>query len=327
MRAITQLRAELDHAREAFETAAVGLIVVTPDGIFRQANPAFCAILGRPREDVEGSSFRRFTHPDDVARDEEHLKLAMSNQDLPGSVDKRFLRPDGTEVWVRRHSTVVRDAAGNVRFIVTAITDLTEQRARDRALAHTAAELERHLHFTRALLDAIPNPVYFKDPQGRYQAYNRAWADIFGRGEDWIGRTVADMFEGDLALLHQERDRMLLDRPSSTTYEALVPGDDGQKRQMLYNKVSFVDQRGEVAGVIGVVTDVTHYKETERALEASEARFRVLTESSLDLISIIAEDGTLLYQSGALRTLVGYDPADTIGKNVYDLIHRDDVET
>jgi diguanylate cyclase (GGDEF)-like protein/PAS domain S-box-containing protein len=105
-----------------------------------------------------------------------------------------------------------------------------------------------------------------------------------------------------------------------------VPNAEGEIRQMLYNKVSFVDQAGEVGGLIGVITDVTQYKETERALEASEARFRVLTESSLDLISVMAEDGTIVYQSAVLRNLVGYDPGETVGKNVYDLIHRDDVE-
>jgi diguanylate cyclase (GGDEF)-like protein/PAS domain S-box-containing protein len=96
---------------------------------------------------------------------------------------------------------------------------------------------------------------------------------------------------------------------------------------MLYNKVSFVDQRGEVAGLIGVITDVTRYKETERALEASEARFRVLTESSLDLISVLDADGLIQYQSPALRHLLGYEPADTVGKNVAELIHQDDVDT
>ncbi len=105
-----------------------------------------------------------------------------------------------------------------------------------------------------------------------------------------------------------------------------MPTALGESRQMLYNKVSFVDQQGEVAGLIGVVTDVTRYKETERALEASEARFRVLTESSLDLISVIEADGTLRYQSGALRSLLGYDPADTAGKNVFEMVHRDDAD-
>ena len=82
-----------------------------------------------------------------------------------------------------------------------------------------------------------------------------------------------------------------------------MPTASGERREMLYNKVSFVDQRGEVAGVIGTITEVTRYKEAERALEASEARFRVLTESSLDLISVLDAEGTILYQSPALRHL------------------------
>ncbi|HXS52744.1 MAG TPA: EAL domain-containing protein, partial [Usitatibacter sp.] len=128
------------------------------------------------------------------------------------------------------------------------------------------------------------------------------------------------------AVEHEARDKPLYERPASTTYEMLVPTTDGDTRQMLYNKVSFVDQEGAIAGLIGVITDVTRYKETERALEASEARFRVLTESSLDLISVVDADGTLRYQSGALRALLGYDPADTVGRNVFDLVHGDDAE-
>jgi diguanylate cyclase (GGDEF)-like protein/PAS domain S-box-containing protein len=80
-------------------------------------------------------------------------------------------------------------------------------------------------------------------------------------------------------------------------------------------------------GLIGVITDVTRYKQTESALETSEARFRVLTESSLDLISVMDEDGTIRYQSPALRALMGFDPSETVGKSVFDMIHRDDVES
>ncbi|MBK6982672.1 MAG: diguanylate cyclase [Betaproteobacteria bacterium] len=101
---------------------------------------------------------------------------------------------------------------------------------------------------------------------------------------------------------------------------------EGQDREMLYNKVSFVDQEGRLAGLIGTITDVTKYKETERALEASEARFRVLTESGLDLISVIGVDGAIHYQNAALGNLLGFDPTETIGRNVFDLVHREDVD-
>jgi diguanylate cyclase (GGDEF)-like protein/PAS domain S-box-containing protein len=328
---VTAVTQEIPHSQteligEAFERSPVGLVVVNGDGTFRQVNRAFCLITGYAREELEGQSFRRFTHPEDIARDEELLRRVRAGTETPGIVDKRFIRKDGSEVWVRRDAGVMREASGDALCIVAAFIDVTEQRVKDRALQNAASELERHLHFTRALLEAIPNPVYFKDREGCYQAYNRAWAELFGSGVDWIGKTGGDVVDPAILALHQERDRTLLERPSSTTYEALVPNAEGETRQMLYNKVSFVDQRGEVAGLIGVITDVTHYKETERALEASEARFRVLTESSLDLISVIEEDGTILYQSGVVRNLLGYDPSDTVGKNLFGLIHGDDAE-
>jgi diguanylate cyclase (GGDEF)-like protein/PAS domain S-box-containing protein len=436
-------RIDFDLVREAFDRTSVGLVVITPEGVFRQVNQAFCDITGYSRAELEGQSYKLFTHPDDIARDEEHLRGVRGGADLP-SVDKRFVRKNGTEVWVRRSAAATRDASGQVRIIVGAFIDLTEQRLKDRALhqmngfltaivenspiaiyttdpegiisfwnpaaerifgfpraealgrrapfippeksdeaaairarvlkgeilnglelqrrradgstitIHGAAaplrdetdaitgllvacvdvseakratgELERHVHFMRALIDAIPNPVYFKDREGRYQVKNRAWEELFGGGHDWTGKTVRDIFGAEVAAQHEERDRMLLERPAATTYEMVMPTTEGERREMLYNKVSFVDQHGDVAGLIGIITDVTRYKETERALEASEARFRVLTESSIDLISVVDETGILLYQSAALRHLLGYDPADTLGKNVHNMVHRDDAE-
>ncbi|MGZ5065174.1 MAG: EAL domain-containing protein [Usitatibacter sp.] len=437
-------RIDLELIREAFEHAPVGIAVVTPDGVLRLVNRALCQMIGYPRAALEGQPYRNFVPAADVPADEEHLRGIRAGGEPPESVDTRFVRNDGVQVWVRVSASLIRDAAGAPRYVVSSVVDLTEQREKDRVLRQTngflaavvenapvaiytadldgivnfwnpaaertfgftaeqamgrnapfipesrreearelrrrvlagevlsglelerqradgsaimihgaaaplrdesdrvtgllvacvdvsearraTAELERHLHFTRALLDAIPNPVYFKDREGRYLAYNRAWSDLFGRGGDWIGKTGFDVFDAAVAREHQERDRPLIERPSSTTYESTVPGPDGSPHQMLFNKVSFVDQRGDVAGVISVVTDVTRYKQTEGALEASEARFRVLTESTIDLITVCDADGTMQYQSGALRQLLGFDPADTVGKNVFDLVHRDDVD-
>ena len=312
-------RAELDLAREAFDRTSVGLVVINTDGVFRTVNRAFCEMVGYSAEELEGQSFRRITHADDIPRDDELLREIRGGGDPQGPVDKRFLRKGGGEIWTRRTATVVRDPSGGARYIVGAFLDLTQQRRGDLAL-------QQQMHFTRALLDAIPNPVYFKDREGRFGLYNRAFDDLFGPGRDWIGKTVHDMFDGESARDHQDRDRPLLERPASTTYEMRTPTGTGENRQMLYNKVSFVDQRGEVAGLIGVITDVTRYKETERALEASEARFRVLTESSLDLITVVDAEGRILYQSPALRHLLGFEPGETVGRNVADLVHRDDLE-
>ena len=76
--------------------------------------------------------------------------------------------------------------------MLVACVDVTEAR-------RASGELESHLHFTRALIDAIPSPVYYKDRQGRYQIHNRAWDELFGGGANWIGKTVFDMFDANIA--------------------------------------------------------------------------------------------------------------------------------
>jgi diguanylate cyclase (GGDEF)-like protein/PAS domain S-box-containing protein len=437
-------RLEVELMREAFERTAVGLVVISPEGVFREVNHAFCEMLGYSREELEGQSFRRFTHPDDIVRDEEQLRAIRSGVDLPGPIDKRYLKKGGGEVWVRRVAAVARDASGQAKLVIGAFFDLTEQRARDRELHNmnafltavvetspvaiyttdldgmvtfwndaaerifgytreqsigrlapfisedkreeagrlrgrvlsgetltglelerrradgttivvngsaaplrdeagdvtgllvacidvteakrSAAELEHHLHFTRAMLDAIPNPVYFKDREGRYVTFNRAFNEIFGPAEEWRGKRVSDMLDPETARAHAEQDRPLLDKPSSTTYEKTMTRGEGQPRELLYNKVTFVDRSGDVAGLIATITDVTRYKETERALEASEARFRVLTDSSIDLISVLDAAGNIQYQSAALMNLLGYDPTATIGHNIAEFVHRDDLD-
>ena len=435
---------DLELAREALDRTPVGLVLDSLDGICLLANRTFCELVDYPAQALRGLSFRAITHPEDIDRDEAALNRLTAHGEIPGSVEKRFVRPDGSIVWVQRSTSLIRGVGGEVRFMVSAFVDLTERRAKDRAIYQmnefltavvenspiaifttdpegritfwnpaaertfgykreeamgqrapfvpdtkreeaatlrqrvlggevltglelerqradgstiyingaaaplrdendrvtgllvacidtteaklTERELGRQLHFTRAMIDAIPSPVYFKDREGRYKVYNRAWDDLFGGGQSWIGRTVFDMFERELADVHHDRDKTLYEKPASTSYEAKVPTAAGGELEMLYNKVSFVERSGDVAGLIGVITDVTRYKEAERALEASEARFRVLTESALDLISVLSEDGIITYQSPALKHLIGFEPAETIGKSVFDLVHRDDAE-
>jgi len=299
------------------DNSPIAIYATDFDGVITFWNPAAERIFGYSREQAIGgfAPFVQEDKKDEAAQVRRRLIAGEVLHDL--ELVRR--RSDGQLVTIRGAGAPLRDDNDRITGLLFACTDVT-------AAKRASMDLERHLHFMRALIDAIPSPVYFKDREGRYQLKNRVWEDLFGGGKEWSGKTVNDMFDHEIAAIHEKHDRMLLDRPSSTTYEMQMPIATGEDRQMLYNKVSFVDQRGDVAGVIGVITDVTRYKETERALEASEARFRVLTESSIDLISVIDAGGVMQYQSAALRHLLGFDPVESVGRNVFDLVHKDDAE-
>ncbi len=228
--------------------------------------------------------------------------------------------PTARTIHIDGSAAPLRDEDNRIVGLLVMCIDVTEAK-------RTEAAFKQQLHFTRALIDAIPNPVYFKDREGRYQVYNRAWDELFGDGSDWVGKTVHDMFDEPIAAPpRRARPAAPRQRRPRCSYEALVPTTDGRRREMLYNKVSFVDQAGKVAGLIGMITDVTRYKETERALEASEARFRVLTESGARPHLGARRGRHHPLPEPALKNLLGYDPAETIGRNVFDLVHRDDVD-
>jgi diguanylate cyclase (GGDEF)-like protein/PAS domain S-box-containing protein len=157
----------------------------------------------------------------------------------------------------------------------------------EHASAVRAAEgLREQLSFIQQLIEAVPQPIFFKDAaERRYLGVNRAWERFFGiPREQFIGKTVFELYPDNppLARMHHAKDEELFARPGSQSYEAAIVAADRRLHHTIYNKATFSDPGGAVAGLIGTITDVTGLKEAEAALRESEARFRDLTELSSD---------------------------------------------
>jgi diguanylate cyclase (GGDEF)-like protein/PAS domain S-box-containing protein len=165
--------------------------------------------------------------------------------------------------------------------------------ARERALklaeqttaARSAEGLREQLAFIQQLIEAVPQPIFFKDAEGRYLGVNKAWERFFGiPREQFIGKSVFELYphDQDLARRHHAKDQDLFSSPGSQSYEAAIVAADGRVHHTIYNKATFNRSDGAVAGLIGTITDVTGLKEAEAALREGEARFRDLTELSSD---------------------------------------------
>ncbi|MBN1167798.1 MAG: PAS domain S-box protein, partial [Methanospirillaceae archaeon] len=182
--------------------------------------------------------------------------------------------------------------------------------------------LNQQLYFLQLLIDTIPNPVFFKDPQGQYTGCNRAFEEFLGLSKyQIIGKSVMQVAPADLADTYDTKDRELFTHPGTQTYEAQVQYADGSLHDVIFYKATFSELQGEVQGLVGVILDITEHKKAEKALRESEQRFRSVLEQ-LENVAVQAyePDGTITFWNRASEGLYGFLAEEAIGKDLIELI-------
>jgi PAS domain S-box-containing protein len=159
----------------------------------------------------------------------------------------------------------VRDETGQVTLIIAEGRDITARKDMEAALAH-----ERDL--MQALMDNIPDTIYFKDSASRFTRINRAQARHLGVADpsDAIGKTDFDFQPSDLAQGFFDEEQQLFERKQPIVNRVeFNPTPDGQPRWLSATKVPLTDADGQVIGMVGVSRDITANKQVEARLAAS----------------------------------------------------------
>lgn len=126
-----------DRIREAFQYAASGMAITDLEGRFQESNAAYREIVKRTQKELEQESILSITHRDDRAGCREHLDRLISGE-LPSFVlEKRYLRPDGSTVWVQNSFSLLKDHDGAPAHIVLMCNDVTDHRRAEQLLIQT----------------------------------------------------------------------------------------------------------------------------------------------------------------------------------------------
>ncbi|MDZ4859286.1 MAG: PAS domain S-box protein [Candidatus Hydrogenedentes bacterium] len=98
----------------------------------------------------------------------------------------------------------------------------------------------------------------------------------------------------------------------------------GDEKWINDNSVEVVGSDGLITETIGLMQDITDRKREEEVLSRNERYFRALTENAQDLITVLNFDGTIRYESPSITGILGYQPNELTGRNVFELVHPDD---
>jgi PAS domain S-box-containing protein len=242
-----------------------GIAESDPDGRFINVNDRFCEITGYPREELLEHRKQEIIHPDDQPRSKELIRRCVEHHE-PFVIEKRYVRKDGSAVWVHNSVSPVYDAEGELQSIVTVCIDINKRKRDEMALRESE---ERY----RALAEQISDGIFIADGKGRYVNANSTAATMLGYSrEELLSLTIPDVLHPDeLVRLPQQ-------------FERLAGGGIVQNDWRLVRKDGSVFI-GELTGrqlpnaqMLSVVRDVTERRRVEQALRLSEERFQFISE-------------------------------------------------
>ncbi|GAB4574897.1 MAG: PAS domain S-box protein [Anaerolineae bacterium] len=311
------LAASEANYRRYFSEALVGLGVSGPDRRWLEANDALCDILGYSRTELFSMTWEEMTHPDDLDANMTLFNEAVAGQRDSYRLEKRFIRKDGSVVYTRLATQVLRHPDGSLDRLLTQVEDITEQRLAEQQLRSSEERFRR-------LVEHLPIMVNAMDENGQFVFWNRECERVTGyTAEEIVGNPRG------LTLLYPDPDYLqaILDewRAIDGDFEdwlMTLTAKDGSQHVVSWTNISIrVPIPGWTSWAIGI--DVTRQHEMEHALRESEERYRTLVEDSPLPIVVHIRGEIVFANQAAVVTLAAPDIAAVVGRSVFDFIHPD----
>jgi PAS domain S-box-containing protein len=305
-----EVRANQERYRALFEEVPVGVLETTGDGRIVAANPAARRLFGYgDRDDIGDLKVEaRYADPEDRRRILAELKRGSGRtvQQL------RLRRRDGTEFWTEQHVSATMDEGGRPQYLRSVFIDITDRKLRDQREAELRATEIRY----RNLVESSAAAIVALDRTGNVSLWNPAAERLFGfTAEEVIGKRPPTIPE-DRREEFEKRLSEALQGKFSEDLERIRRTKDGRIIHVLVRLAPLRDERGEQAGVISIVTDMTDRVRLERKLRQSEAFLRTVLDHARDAVIAIDSRGTIKQVNKTTETMFGYDSGALPGQNI-----------
>jgi PAS domain S-box-containing protein len=249
--------------RAILESAGDGIGYRDAQGLYREANPAFCRMAGKPCEDILG-------HPGSDIFDrraaEHHVDMDRRtvNGGVPVAYELTQEGPEGMR-YLSVHKSPVFDASGECLGVVSVSHDITERRLAEAALAKNEGLL-------RAMLQSAQDSIFVTDENDVLRELNQTSCTHLGRTrEDLLGRPLDEIFSGDELRIQLSTSSLARGTREPVSFTQRLTAED-QEYWISVVKTAVVDTEGNCLGVVAMGRDITAQHMAELALRQSERR-------------------------------------------------------
>ena len=246
--------------RATYEQAAVGIAHVALDGAWLRVNQKLCDIVGYERDELLVKTFQDITHPDDLETDLGFVRQVLADEIKTYSMEKRYIRRDGSLVWINLTVSLVRDSFGAPQYFISVVEDISARKQAEIALHHSETRL------SSILAHAAEAVIVVNDDQ-RIESFNDAAQSIFGYAE-------AEILGKPLDVLMQKRfveaHRNYMKEFAASAESGRMMGERGEITCVRRDGIEFLSEIGISKHVEGgrtlftaIVQDVSGRKQAE----------------------------------------------------------------
>jgi len=256
--------------RSIFENAIEGIFQSSPDGRYITANPALAKIYGYSSPDEVTANFTDIENQlyVDPTRRAEFVRL-IEKYGMVAEFESQIYRRDGSIVWISEKAYAVRNSEGKLLYYEGLIEDITQRKQAEEAL-------QEQIDFLQVLIDTIPTPIFYKNPQGLYLGCNTAFEAVLGlRKEQILGKTDYELAPKELADQYYHADMALFEQQQVQTYESFLVFADQSKHDVIFYKATFAKADGSLGGLVGVILDISELQAALRDRQRTEEALRV----------------------------------------------------
>ena len=311
--------------RRRFTDAPIPQAFLDPDGVFRAVNPAMSAVIGLPAEDLVGRSAADFTHPEDLGAAHRTLSDLLAGPQPSTSGTWRYVMDNGDVRWGLTSLLLIRDADGGPAYIASFVQDVTGERRAAADASEARDRLYRSEQRFRALIDRSADAALLVDRVGTITYASPALRSVLGYAPDEVLGCdgFAFVHPDDVATTRRHMAGVVEVPGPHRPFMLRLRAADGRYVATEEAVTNSLDDP-LIGGLVLNLRDVSDRVAAERALAATERRYRDIVESAEEGIWVTDADGRTSFVNPRVTDMLGLPAADIVGRTAAGFVHPDD---
>lgn len=310
--------------RKLFEQVGVGVAQVqTSTGRFVKVNKKFADMLGYSIDEMLTLTFKEITHPGDLKESLKNQSLLLKKQIGEFSIEKRYVRKNGSSVWAILTASSMGEMRGESDFQIAVVQDITERKKAEQDL------IDSELKFRTFFEQAGVGVVQIESSTGRFLRLNKKFADM-------LGYTIDEMLQlnyksithpDDLNRNLEQMNLLLKKQILEFSIEKRYIRKDGTILWTILTVTGMSEAIGGIMTNIAIAQDITERKKSEQDLIDSELKFRTVFElAGVGVAQVETSTGRFIKINKKFADIVGYTVAEMMHLTFHDFTHPDDIE-